>query len=137
MKSLFPDSMMKAANVSSIEDAAARLSYFFEQLHLYHFQTNSYAEHTALGGFYDYVGDFKDGVIEKMMGYEGRRIKAYSIAPLKDYTPGSSSALVRDIKSFSDELCSCAQACGMPDIENMSQELSGQAAKTLYLLTLS
>lgn len=129
--------MKEMSSTSSIEDAAAKLSYFFEQLHLYHFQTGSYAEHNALGSMYSYVGDFKDSVIEKMMGYENRRIKAYSIAPIRDYSPGASSILVKEIKAFADELGLCAKACVMPDIENMAQELSGQASKTLYLLTLN
>ena len=70
-KSLFPDEMMKSGELN-LETIAGKLTYFHEQLHLLHllhWQTKSYAEHQALGGLYDYVHDFKDGVVEKIMGY--------------------------------------------------------------------
>ena len=70
-KSLFPDEMMKSGELN-LETIAGKLTYFHEQLHLTHWQTKSYAEHQALGGLYDYVHDFKDGVIEKLMGYTGK-----------------------------------------------------------------
>jgi hypothetical protein len=65
LKSLFPEDMMKssASEGLTIETIAGKLTYFQEQLHLLHWQTRSLAEHQALGGLYDYVHDFKDGVI--------------------------------------------------------------------------
>ena len=64
VKSLFPDDMMKssASEGLTLDSIAAKLTYFHEQLHLLHWQTTSYAEHQALGGLYDYVHDFKDGL---------------------------------------------------------------------------
>ena len=70
LKSLFPEDMISkgAGSDLSLESIAAKLTYFHEQLHLLHWQTTSYAEHQAPGGLYDYVPDFKDGVIEKIYG---------------------------------------------------------------------
>ena len=82
-KSLFPDEMMKSGELN-IDTIAGKLTYFHEQLHLLHWQTKSYAEHQALGGLYDYVHDFKDGVIEKIMGYTGKRPGVYKIEPLSN-----------------------------------------------------
>ena len=66
-KSLFPEEMLEAkSNSLTLETIAGRLSYFYEQLHLLHFQTTSYAEHQALGIIYDKVGDFQDEIIEKI-----------------------------------------------------------------------
>lgn len=137
-KSLFPEEMMENAGSSlTLETIAGKLSYFFEQLHLLHFQTTSYAEHQALGIIYDKVGDFEDEIVEKIMGYSGRRLKAYKIDALKDYTPGASMQTVRELVSFAKQLEEFGESNNMPDIENIAQSLSGEAAQTLYRLSLS
>jgi len=137
-KSLFPNEMMEnAGNNLTLETIGAKLSFFYEELHLLHFQTTSYAEHQALGIIYDKVGDFQDEIIEKIMGYTGRRIKAYKIDVLKDYTPGASMQTVRELVSFAKDLEEFGEANNMPDIENIAQSLSGEAAQTLYRLSLS
>ena len=137
-KSLFPEEMMEnVASTLTLETIGAKLSYFYEELHLLHFQTTSYAEHQALGIIYDKVGDFQDEITEKIMGYSGRRIKAYKIDALKDYSPGASIQVVKDLVSFAKALEEFGEANNMPDIENIAQSLSGEAAQTLYRLSLS
>jgi len=139
VKSLFPDEMMENAigNALTLETIAGKLSYFYEQLHLLHFQTTSFAEHEALGKIYDRVGDFQDEIVEKIMGYSGRRIKAYKIDVLKDYSSGMPNQVVKELVSFAKQLEEFGEANKMPDIENVAQSLSGEAAQTLYRLTLS
>jgi hypothetical protein len=105
-KSLFPDEMMKSGELN-LETIAGKLTYFHEQLHLTHWQTKSYAEHQALGGLYDYVHDFKDGVIEKLMGYTGKRPAPYKIEPLTNCT---GNECVSNLLSFASSLKSYAEA---------------------------
>lgn len=134
--SLFPQDMMKGAGEPmSLESIASKLTYFHEQIHLIHWQTQSYAEHKATGDLYDYVHDFKDDVIEKLMGYTGKRPKAFKMQPIMDTS--SATSVVTELKSFAHELMTWAEQNYYCDVENMAQELSGHAAKTLYLLTLS
>lgn len=130
---LFPEHMLEAP--LSLETVAAKLTYFHEQLHLLHWQTTSYAEHQALGGLYDYVHSFKDGAIEKLMGYVGRRPKAYKIPPLSDTI--SPKQVVSELCDFAYKLYVWAGENDYCDVENLAQELSGEGAKTKYLLTLS
>jgi hypothetical protein len=132
-KSLFPDEMMKSGELN-LETIAGKLTYFHEQLHLTHWQTKSYAEHQALGGLYDYVHDFKDGVIEKLMGYTGKRPTPYKIEPLTNCT---GNECVSNLLSFASSLKSYAESNSYHDIANLADALSGEAAKTKYLLTLS
>jgi hypothetical protein len=132
-KSLFPDEMMKSGELN-LETIAGKLTYFHEQLHLLHWQTKSYAEHQALGGLYDYVHDFKDGVIEKLMGYTGKRPAAYKIEAL---SATDSTAVVTALMDFSSNLKKYAESNSFHDIANLADALSGEAAKTKYLLTLS
>lgn len=135
-KSLFPSDMLKSGGGEmTLENIAGKLTYFHEQLHLLHWQTSSYAEHQALGGLYDYVHDFKDGVIEKLMGYMGKRPKAPKVEPLSD--SASASLVVSELMSFASGLKSFAESNGYHDISNLADALSGEAAKTKYLLTLS
>ena len=135
-KSLFPSDMLKSGSGEmTLENIAGKLTYFHEQLHLLHWQTTSYAEHQALGGLYDYVHDFKDGVIEKLMGYMGKRPKAPKMEPLSD--TASATIVVSELMSFASSLRSFAESNGYQDISNLADSLSGEAAKTKYLLTLS
>lgn len=133
-KSFFPQEMMKSTEMS-LESVASKLTYFHEQLHLLHWTTQSYAEHMALGGLYDYVHDFKDGVIEKLMGYTGRRPASLTMAPLSSSM--SASMVVADLISFAHDLKVWAGSNNYDDVENLAQSLSGEAAKVKYLLTLS
>ena len=132
-KSLFPEEMMKSGELN-LETIAGKLTYFHEQLHLTHWQTTSYAEHKALGKLYEYVQDFKDGVIEKLMGYTGKRPAPYKIEPLINCT---GNECVSNILSFASSLKSYAESNSYHDIANLADALSGEAAKTKYLLTLS
>lgn len=138
LKSLFPDEMMESKGSGlTLETIAGKLSFFYEQIHLLHWQTTSYAEHQALGIIYDKVGDFQDEVVEKIMGYTGKRVRAYKIDALKDYSTGMPNQVVKELVSFAKQLEEYAEANNMPDIENIAQSLSGEASQTLYRLTLS
>jgi DNA-binding ferritin-like protein len=132
-KSLFPEEMMKSGELN-LETIAGKLTYFHEQLHLTHWQTTSYAEHKALGKLYEYVQDFKDGVVEKLMGYTGKRPAPYKIEPLTNCT---GNECVSNLLSFASSLKSYAESNSYHDIANLADALSGEAAKTKYLLTLS
>jgi hypothetical protein len=136
LKSLFPEDMMKSSSSEglTLETIAGKLTYFHEQLHLTHWQTTSYAEHQALGSLYDYVQDFKDDVIEKLMGYIGKRPTPYKIEPLTNCT-GMQCTL--DLLSFASQLKAYGEVNKFHDVCNLADALSGQAAKTKYLLTLS
>ena len=135
VKSLFPDDMMKSSSEGlTLDSIAAKLTYFHEQLHLLHWQTTSYAEHQALGGLYDYVHDFKDGVVEKIMGYTGKRPTAYKIEPLG---AANATSVVSELMSFASSLKAYGEKNSFHDVCNLADALSGEAAKTKYLLTLS
>ena len=137
-KSLFPQEMLSSASGDLSPDSiATKLTYFELQLHNLHWATRSYAEHMALGGLYDAVFDLKDEIIEKIMGYTGTRAKIGNPGQLKDYSPGVSTQVVTELMTFAKQLENYGAGNNMPDIENIAQGLSGTAAKTKYLLTLS
>jgi hypothetical protein len=136
VKSLFPEDMMSKGPGSelSLESIAAKLTYFELQTHLLHWQTTSYAQHKALGKLYEYVQDFKDGVVEKIMGYTGKRPGAYKIEPLGG---ANASSVVSELMNFASQLKTYGEKNSFHDVCNLADSLSGEAAKTKYLLTLS
>jgi len=137
-KSLFPEEMLsKGGSELSLDKIKAKLNYFELQLHELHWQTKSFAEHSALGGIYDKVFDLKDEIVEKIMGYTGTRTKAMPIEPIKDYAVGMSEKVVTELETFAKQLEAFGASNNMPDIENIAQSLSGEAAQTKYRLTLS
>lgn len=124
-------SMETAMNLESI---ASKLTYFQEQLHLLHWQTNMYSEHKALGGLYEYIQDFKDDLIEKLIGYTGKKPSVYKLEPLSTST---SNVVVDELISFAKSLKEYGEMNCYQDICNLSDSLSGEAAKVKYLLTLT
>lgn len=138
-KSFFPEKIMesKTEQGMSMESVASKLSSFYEQAHLYHWQTFGLGEHEALGDLYDLVFGLKDEIIEKMMGYSNRRIKSFKVEQAKDYSPGGPTVLASEIIAFAKQLQDYGCDNNMPDIENIAQSFSGSAAKIKYRLTLS
>ena len=117
------------------EEIGGKLAYFHEQIHMIHWETRSFAEHKATGGFYEYLQDFKDDVIEKLMGYTGKRIQSLKIDPIEP--KADAMKVVDDVLKFAKNLEDYADGAGFLDVCNKAQELSGEAAKMKYLLTLS
>jgi hypothetical protein len=137
MKSIFPQSMMGESVKDSeltLEMIISKLTYFQEQTHLLHWQTSSYAEHQALGSLYSYIQSFKDGAVEKLMGYIKRRPGLVKMLPL---TNCQATECVEELGMFAMKLKSYAEMNSYLDIGNLADELSGMASKTKYLLTLS
>ena len=135
--SIFPD-IMNPSKVATegltLETIASKLTYFQEQVHLLHWQTNSYAEHKALGSLYEYIQEFKDDLIEKLMGYIGRKPAVYKLEPLSTST---SNVVVDELISFAKLLKEYGEMNCYQDVCNLSDSLSGEAAKVKYLLTLT
>ena len=135
--SILPDSM-KPSKVATegltLETIASRLTYFQEQIHLLHWQTNSYAEHKNLGSLYEYIQEFKDDLIEKLMGYTGKKPAVYKLEPLSTST---SNVVVDELISFAKSLKEYGEMNCYQDVCNLSDSLSGEAAKVKYLLTLT
>ena len=103
-QSLFPQEMLSSASGDLSPDAiATKLTYFELQLHNLHWATRSYAEHKSLGKLYEAVIDFKDEIIEKIMGYSGTRAKIGNPGQLKDYAPGVSDQVVAELISFAKQ----------------------------------
>ena len=131
MESIFPKEML--VNDLTLESIISKLVYFQEQIHLQHWQTLSIAQHQSLGSLYEYIQSFKDDVVEKIIGYTGKRPGLYKFEPISNCKPDE---VVAKLLMFSKDLKQYADKNKFLDVGNMADALSGEAAKTKYLLTL-
>ena len=115
-----------------------QLFYFHNAAHKYHLDTKSYAQHKALDFLYTELESFKDTLCELLMGYlNGERLGKLKVDDVPEYSHSVVMKLVKDIKSFAFDVYEWAENKKYCDIENTAQSLSGVAAKTIYLLTLT
>jgi DNA-binding ferritin-like protein len=70
------------------KDMVSSLLHSRTQVHVFHWQTksqSSFAEHMALGGFYDEIGDLFDGLVESFQGkYD--IVKNYETMDIENYS---------------------------------------------------
>ena len=118
----------------TVDTIASKLTYLQVQTQLLHWQTTGYAKHQALGTLYEYIGSFKDDIVEKIMGYTGNRPTTFVIPQLNNNTP---EMLLEDMMQYASKLKTFGEMNKYHDICNLADEFSGMAAKTKYLLTLT
>lgn len=104
-----------------------------DMAHLAHWKTKSYAEHKALGAFYDEVLELIDGFVEQYQGYYARRMDIDrqgengngDIRKALDYQ-------VEWIEKNRFEICDKDESA----LQNTIDEVVRLYQTTLYLLTL-
>lgn len=111
--------------------------HIHNQARIYHWQTKSYAEHIALGEFYDKFGEQVDGFVEAYFGRNGVRKATNTFnMQLSNYESGSSTALMNEAIMFvTNELDSVIE--GDTDLQNIRDDMLALMNHTKYLLTLS
>lgn len=118
---------------SPAEELICELLEAAMQAKIFHWQTSSYAEHQALGAFYDGVSDLTDTLVEAYQGKFGRVMSGHELE-IKPYTMDAPLAFVSEFCAF---LRTEARIAVMGDsaLNNILDEILGLAEKTQYLLT--
>lgn len=97
--------------------------------HLLHWTTKSYAEHKALGDFYDGLPDLVDQLAEAMMG----KFDATPTFPVTYYAPAASGK--EELQSLKDYVMQARQSLPQDsEIQNLIDEIAQSIDQTLYLL---
>lgn len=104
-----------------------------DMAHLAHWKTTSYAQHKALGEFYDALLEAIDGFVEQYQGYYNRRMNIERSTE----TPKDSIRKVLDyqvewIEKNRYEICDKEETA----LQNTIDEIVRLYQTTLYLLTL-
>jgi hypothetical protein len=104
------------------------------QLRMYHWGTNSYAEHKALGKAYEGLDALIDTFVETWMGVHGKDLGPIKL-DLREYTRGSPEVLLNQAAEFfKGEMAGAVE--GNTDLSNIRDEMLGLVNQTKYLLTL-
>lgn len=98
--------------------------------HVAHINTRSFAQHSALGSFYEGVNDFKDRLIEYLVG-EGK------IAKVNAAMLETGGDVIKEAEALADLFCKTAKELGDEALINMSGEFEESVGKLKYLFLLS
>ena len=114
--------------------AAAIVAVLFtsrDHAHRAHLLTKSYAQHVALGEFYDAVVDLADSLAEVTMGTYG----AFTEIPVEPPARGAIDAVLEAHLNKIEDLRAAfgGKACDRP-IDNLLDEVGALFAQTLYKL---
>lgn len=121
-----------------IDQFVDMMMFTADQIHLWHLQTKGYAQHLALGAYYDGIRDSVDSIAEKCMGYKGNRLSAKGGWKLVDFTGNSqiTNHLVgveNYINDLYDEIAKDKKATHLlNEIDNVKALIS----QTKFMLTL-
>lgn len=111
-------------------DVLVRKLYALDVLaHASHVNTRSYAAHKAFGNFYEFTSEFKDRIIEYIMG-EGKlvTVKVAVLEVCED--------VVAEAEVVSKMLYDYAYSCDDDALENMAADFEEAVAKLKYMLML-
>ena len=99
--------------------------------HILHLRSRSYAEHVALGEFYQALPELVDAVVEATQGRTGELIDY----PVQYYAPASTG--LEELEMLKDYIDEERQKDGIPqdsEIQNLIDEIASQVDSTLYKL---
>lgn len=93
---------------ADFEKMVSHLLHSRNQAHVFHLQTESFAEHMAFQGYYDGIVALVDGLVESYQGKNGI-IKKYTSFSLNNYEGNKESinyfkALQKNVESLSSDI---------------------------------
>jgi hypothetical protein len=123
--------MLKLEAFSSAKDMGVVFSKLFEArdfAHKAHLETKSYAQHKALGTFYEDILDLTDGLVESYFGKYG--IQKIEIAQVK---PSDTIPYFEDFANF---IAAAHESVNKKDtwVQNQLDEISATTFSLLYKL---
>lgn len=107
------------------------------QLKIYHWQTESYAQHIAFGGAYETLDGLIDTFIEVYMGKHGRiKAKENFQFSLVNHNDNCKDNLEAFVEVFTEDF---SKAIDEKDVDLLSlrDDILAELNKLMYLLTLS
>ena len=110
---------------------AEKLLHSRTQIHIFHLQTKSYAEHKALNDYYDGIIGLFDGLIESYQGKHGI-ITNYQCDGFEDYSSGEQ--VIQYLEDLEDSIESLRKSIKESYIQNQIDTVEELINSTLYKL---
>lgn len=106
------------------------------QIKMFHWQTNSFAAHKALGNAYDDLNDLVDDFVEILIGKYGRDVLNSCTINIRRQEELDLETSLNDIIRFLIEVGASLNPDLDTDLINIKDEMLGIVNRTKYLLTL-
>jgi hypothetical protein len=99
--------------------------------HIMHLQSESYAEHMALGEYYEAIPDLVDAVIEGWQGKNQQILRGYGYCD-ESYESAKPIEYLQNLsKQFSESRSLIGDA---PELQNLADAIADQLNSTIYKL---
>lgn len=112
-----------------IEQLVAKVFATRNAVHLAHWKTGSYAQHVALGDFYDGLIDRIDTIVESYQGAFGKignvKVEDVSSSDVMDHIGSEANWIEEHRSEIANDVCA---------IENLLDDLAGLYLSTFYKL---
>lgn len=118
-----------------VDYIASILMWAKVQFHVSHIQTSSFAQHEAMGKFYEGITDLGDDIIECLLGRLGGRLGRTVLPPVEAQMQPLFG--IDKMTIFADQLFAYGNGLNYQDIANLAAELQQLINKTRYRLSLS
>ena len=126
-----------------IDELVSYTISFLNNIQVFHWQTQSYSEHEALGEYYESLTLLNDKFVESWQGNQNTRLKfsegPYSLENYfsKEETKNKILDFKKQVTTMSGYVAELNESNEFDDIENILEEISETNSRTLYLLSLS
>ena len=133
---------VKTLNLKIDEFVSYTIS-FLNNIQVFHWQTQSYSEHEALGEYYESLTLLNDKFVESWQGNQNTRLKfsegPYSLENYfsKEETKNKILDFKKQVTTMSGYVAELNESNEFDDIDNILEEISETNSRTLYLLSLS
>ena len=133
---------VKTLNLKIDEFVSYTIS-FLNNIQVFHWQTQSYSEHEALGEYYESLTLLNDKFVESWQGNQNTRLKfsegPYSLENYfsKEETKNKILDFKKQVTTLSGYVAELNESNEFDDIENILEEISETNSRTLYLFSLS
>lgn len=121
----------KGGGNNSFTQLVSKILHSRNQVHIFHLQTKSYAEHIALNDYYDGVLDLFDGLIESYQGKHGI-ISNYKCDGFENYK--SNEQVVNYLKTLDGDIDSLRKSIKESFLQNQIDTIQELINSTLYKL---
>jgi hypothetical protein len=119
------------AEDGDIVDMISTLIHSQTQVHVFHLQTTSYAEHKALQRYYEGIDSLVDGLVESYQG-KNELIKNYTTFKMVDYK--SKEQVITYFKGLDDNIEKNRKSVKESFIQNQIDTIQELIYSTLYKL---
>ncbi len=119
----------------TIEECLWYLFQCRDQVHLWHLQTKSYAEHKALNSLYEAILEHTDEIVEVWQGHTGKRVAG--MIPIKTSPYVNADVVSKYLAQVMKWLGQLRSETPYEELPNLIDNLTAELAKTIYLLTLN